>query len=65
MLRDAIYRCISIPQLAGRIVDQIKIFLKVPEAARAEVVAGTPGLAEQDFRKDLNTPDRRGPRPAT
>jgi hypothetical protein len=58
MLRDAIYRCISIPQLAGRIVDQIKIFLKVPEAARAEVVAGTPGLAEQDFRKDLNTPDR-------
>ena len=45
MMRDAIYRCISIPQLAGQIVDQIKILLKVPEAARAAVVESTPGLS--------------------
>ncbi len=59
MMRDAIYRCISIPQLAGQIVDQIKIALRVPEAARAAVIDSTPGLAEHDFRKDGNTPDRR------
>ena len=59
VLRDAIYRCISIPQLAGQIVDQIKNALKVPATARAAVVESTPGLSEQDFRKDLNTADRR------
>lgn len=59
MMRDAIYRCISIPQLASRIVDQIRFSLKVPAAARSAVIAGTPGLVEQDFQKAPNTPDRR------
>ena len=56
--RDLIYRWISIPQLAGQIVAQIRFSLKVPPDAIAAVVAGSVGVAEQDFRKDPNTPDR-------
>ena len=56
--RDLVYRWISIPQLAGQIVAQIRFSLKVPPGAITAVVANSVGVAEQDFRKDPNTPDR-------
>jgi hypothetical protein len=58
IMRDVIYRWISIPQLAGQIVAQIRFALHVPQSAIAAVIASSPGVAEQDFRKDTNTPDR-------
>lgn len=57
-MRDVIQRWISIPQLAGGIVAQIRLSLCVPEEAIASVIVESKGLAEQDFRKDSNTPDR-------
>jgi hypothetical protein len=58
IVRDVIYRWISIPQLAGQIVAQLRFSLHVPPDAVAAVVAGSAGVMEQDFRKDSNTPDR-------
>jgi hypothetical protein len=59
MMRDVIQRWISIPQLAGRIVNQIRLSLRVPEDAVANVIsADTSGIAKQDFYKAANTPDR-------
>ncbi len=56
--RDVIYHWISIPQLAGQIVAQIRFTLHVPQDAIATVIASSSGVAAQDFRKDSNTPDR-------
>jgi hypothetical protein len=58
IMRDLIYRWISIPQLAGQIVAQIRFSLHVPQDAVAAVIASSDGVVEQDFRKDTNTPDR-------
>jgi hypothetical protein len=58
MIRDTIQRWISIPQLAGRIVAQIRFSLSVPKEAVANVIASSRGVGEQDFRKDSKTPDR-------
>ena len=58
MMRGVIQRWISIPQLAARIVSQIRLLLRVPKEAVAEVIADLKGIVEQDFRKDSNTPDR-------
>ena len=58
IVRDLIYRWISIPQLASQIVAQIRFSLHVPQDAIAAVIASSPGVTEQDFRKDSNTPDR-------
>ena len=58
MMRDVIQRWISIPQLAARIVTQIRLSLHVSKAVIAEVIAASKGVGEQDFRKDSNTPDR-------
>jgi hypothetical protein len=57
-MRDVIQRWISIPQLAGRIVAQIQFSLHIPNEAVAKVIAESKGLAEQDFYKNSNTPDR-------
>ena len=58
IMRDLIYRWISIPELAGQIVAQIRFSLRVPQDAIAAVIANSTGVVEQDFRKDSNTPDR-------
>jgi hypothetical protein len=58
IMRDLIYRWISIPQLAGQIVAQIRYSLHIPQEAIAAVIASSVGVGEQDFRKDANTPDR-------
>jgi hypothetical protein len=58
MMRDVIQRWISIPQLAGRIVNQIRLSLRVPEDAIDTVIAESSGVARQDFHKAVNTPDR-------
>ena len=58
VMRGLIQRWISIPQLAARIVSQIRLLLRVPKEAIAQVIADSKGIAEQDFRKDSNTPDR-------
>jgi hypothetical protein len=58
MMRDMIYRWISIPQLAVQIVAQMRFTLRVPQQAVAAVIASSAGVVEQDFRKDSNTPDR-------
>ena len=58
MMRDVIHGWISIPQLAGQIVAQIRFSLRVPQAAIAEVIGNSEGVHEQDFRKARNTPDR-------
>jgi len=59
MMRNTIQSWISIPDLARKIVAQIQLSLHVPPAAIAELVGGSAGLSEQDFRKDRNTPDRQ------
>jgi hypothetical protein len=59
MMRNTIQSWISIPELARRIVAQIQLSLHVPAPAIAELVGGSSGLSEQDFRKDRNTPDRQ------
>ena len=59
MMRDVIQRWISIPQLAGRIVNLIRLSLRVPEDAVANVISADPsGIVKQDFYKAANTPDR-------
>jgi hypothetical protein len=58
IVRDLIYRWISIPQLASQIVAQIRFALHVPQDAIAAVIASSAGVGEQDFRKDSCTPDR-------
>jgi hypothetical protein len=58
MMRGVIQRWISIPQLAGRIVNQIRLSLRVPEDAVVNVIAGSSGIVKQDFYKAANTPDR-------
>jgi hypothetical protein len=57
-MRDMIQRWISIPQLTGRIITQIRFSLRVPKEAIAKVVASSRGVGKQDFRKDSNSPDR-------
>jgi hypothetical protein len=57
-MRDAIHSWISIPQLAGEIVAQIRFSMNVPAGAVTEVVRSSPELVEQDFHKDRATPDR-------
>jgi hypothetical protein len=58
IVRDLIYRWISIPQLASQIVAQIRYSLHVPQDAIVAVIASSAGVGEQDFRKDSCTPDR-------
>ena len=58
LMRDVIQGWISIPQLAGQIVAQIRFSLRVPQPAVAAVIASSTGVVEQDFHKDRNTPDR-------
>ena len=57
-MRDAIHSWISIPQLAGEIVAEIRVSMKVPADAVTEVMRSSPELVEQDFYKDRATPDR-------
>lgn len=58
MTRDVIQSWISVPQLAKQIMAQIRYSLRVPHDALAKVIASSPEVVEQDFRKDANTPDR-------
>jgi hypothetical protein len=58
ILRDAIHSWISIPQLAGEIVAEIRVSMNVPADAVTEVLRRSPELVEQDFHKDRATPDR-------
>ena len=58
MMRDVIHSWISVPKLAKQIIAQIRFSLRVPQAALTNVIASSPGVVEQDFRKDPNTPDR-------
>jgi hypothetical protein len=57
-MRDAIHSWISIPQLAGEIVAQIRFSMNVPADAVTEVVRNSPEVLEQDFHKNRNTPER-------
>jgi len=60
MMRDVIQTWISVPQLAKRIMAEIQFRLHVPRDAASEVIAKSDGsVTEQDFRKDINTPDRK------
>jgi hypothetical protein len=60
MMRDVIHSWISVPQLAREIIAQIQFSLHVPREAVPDVVAASNGVVvEQDFRKDVNTPDRK------
>src|SRR5262249_54413434 len=60
MMRDVIQTWISVPQLAKRIMAEIQFRLRVPADAVPQVIASSDGLvAEQDFHKDINTPDRK------
>jgi hypothetical protein len=60
MMRDVIQCWISVPQLAKRIMAQIQFSLRVPQHVVSEVIAASDGLVvEQDFRKDINTADRK------
>jgi hypothetical protein len=58
LVRDMILRWISIPQLTGQIITLTKNSLRVPNDAIQEVIAESFGVAEQDFRKGINTIDR-------
>jgi hypothetical protein len=58
MMRDAIQSWISVPQLAKQIIAQIRFALRIPQDALPKVIANSPEVVEQDFRKDSNTPDR-------
>jgi hypothetical protein len=57
MMRDAIHTWISIPQLAGEIVEKIQFSLTVPPAAIAEVIRNSEVVAA-DFAKGETTPER-------
>jgi hypothetical protein len=65
MMRDAIHSWISIPQLVGEIVAEIRVSMNVPADAVTEVVRSSPELVEQDFHKDRARPTGYGPRPVT
>jgi hypothetical protein len=58
MMRDLIQSWISIPQLAGDIVAQIKFAMKVPPGAIPQVLSNSTEVVAQDFQKARNTPDR-------
>jgi hypothetical protein len=60
MMRDVIHSWISVPQLAKQIVAQIQFSLRVPQEAISAIVEGSNGVVtQQDFCKDINTPDRK------
>ncbi len=60
MMRDVIQSWISVPQLAKRIMAQIRYSLHVPQDVISAVIGASDGMVtEQDFRKDPNTPDRK------
>jgi hypothetical protein len=58
MVRDVIQSWISVPQLAKQIMAQIRFSLRVPQEVLSKVIANSPDVVDQDFRKDPNTPDR-------
>jgi hypothetical protein len=58
MARDMIHSWISVPQLAKQIIAQIRFSLRIPQDVLPKVIASSPEVAEQDFHKDSNTPDR-------
>jgi hypothetical protein len=58
MTRDLIQSWISVPQLAKQIMAQIRFSLRIPQELLPKVMASSPEVVEQDFRKDANTPDR-------
>jgi hypothetical protein len=58
MMRDVIQSWISVPQLAKQIMAQIRFSLRIPQDVLPKVIASSPEVVEQDFRKDSNTPDR-------
>lgn len=58
MMRDVIQSWISIPQLAGEIVAQIKFAMKVPPGAIPQVLSTSTEVVAQDFQKARGTPDR-------
>jgi hypothetical protein len=58
MTRDVIQSWISVPQLAKQIIAQIRFALRIPQDVLAKVIASSPEVVDQDFRKDSNTPDR-------
>ena len=58
MVRDVIQSWISVPQLAKQIMAQIRFSLRVPPDVLSKVIANSPDVVDQDFRKDPNTPDR-------
>jgi hypothetical protein len=60
MMRDVIRTWISVPQLAKRIIAQIQFSLRVPPDVVPEVIVSSNSVVvEQDFYKDVNTPDRK------
>jgi hypothetical protein len=60
MMRDVIQSWISVPQLAKQIMAQIDFSLQVPAEAISDVITSSNGaLVEQDFHKDVRTPDRK------
>jgi hypothetical protein len=60
LTRDLIQSWISVPHLAKRIMAQIEFSLRVPQDVVSDVIAGSNGVVvEQDFHKDVNTPDRK------
>jgi hypothetical protein len=60
LMRDVIQSWISVPHLAKRIIAQIQFSLRVPRGMVSEVIAASNGVVvEQDFYKDVNTPDRK------
>jgi hypothetical protein len=58
MMRDVIQSWISVPQLAKQIIALIRFSLRIPQDVLPKVMANSPEVVEQDFRKDSNTPDR-------
>jgi len=58
LVRDMFHLWISIPQLTGQMITLTKNTLRVPQNAMRKVIAESFGVAEQDFRKAINTLDR-------
>jgi hypothetical protein len=60
LMRTVIQSWISVPHLAKKIIAQIQFALRVPLQVVSDVIASSNGVvAEQDFHKDVNTPDRK------
>jgi hypothetical protein len=60
MMRDVIRSWISVPQLAKQIIGEIQFRLRVPREVLPDVIAASNGVVgDQDFRKDVNSPDRK------